>query len=105
MSFFLNSIIWSSANIVLEGFVIEACRQNGIHANNVQNLTITRMKIQNTGSVTDFTKTIGNGNEEIVKETPSNQRVEGHQHSHKNLATRYVLQLAPKQMCVLALNR
>ncbi|XP_052072927.1 uncharacterized protein LOC127711025 isoform X3 [Mytilus californianus] len=43
-------IIWSSSNIVLEGFVVEACRQNGLHANKVQNLTITRMKIQNTGS-------------------------------------------------------
>lgn len=39
-----------SSNIVLEGFTIEACRQYGILGNSVHNVTITRMRIKNTGT-------------------------------------------------------
>ncbi|XP_052088855.1 uncharacterized protein LOC127725717 isoform X2 [Mytilus californianus] len=40
----------SSANVVLEGFSIEACRQYGILASSVSEITLSKLQIQNTGS-------------------------------------------------------
>ncbi|XP_071134151.1 uncharacterized protein [Mytilus edulis] len=40
----------SAANVVLEGFSIEACRQFGIIASSVSKITLSKLQIQNTGS-------------------------------------------------------